>query len=90
MSPPTVSSLTAMVQQVIYRFSSASQYVEAIRAVWPADRPLFARLSCVDGEGGHWDLSDTIAFASGFRPTSHPGSLYRATNRGLLSAAPNP
>ncbi|MCZ6875068.1 MAG: NADH:flavin oxidoreductase/NADH oxidase [bacterium] len=43
------------------------ELVEAIRAVWPADRPLFARLSCVDGEGGHWDLSDTIAFASGLK-----------------------
>ncbi len=43
------------------------ELVEALRAVWPYDRPLFARLSCVDGEGGHWDLSDTIAFAKGLK-----------------------
>ena len=43
------------------------ELVEAVRAVWPEDRPLFARVSCVDGEGGHWDLSDTIVFAKGLK-----------------------
>lgn len=43
------------------------ELVEAVRAVWPTDRPLFARLSCVDGEGGHWDLADSIAFAKGLK-----------------------
>lgn len=43
------------------------ELIEAVRDVWPQDRPLFARVSCVDGEGGHWDLADTIAFAAGLK-----------------------
>ncbi len=43
------------------------ELVEAIRAVWPEDRPLFARLSCQDGKGGHWDLDDTLQFAQGLK-----------------------
>ncbi len=37
------------------------ELTEAVRAVWPADRPLFARLSCVDGLG--WTLEDSIALS---------------------------
>lgn len=36
--------------------------VEAVRAIWPADRPLFFRVSAVEGKGGSWGMSDTIAF----------------------------
>ncbi len=43
------------------------ELVEALRAVWPRDRPLLARLSCLDGEGGKWDLPDTLAFAQGLK-----------------------
>ncbi len=43
------------------------ELIEAVRAIWPSDRPLFARLSCLDGAGGHWDLDDTIAFATGLK-----------------------
>jgi 2,4-dienoyl-CoA reductase-like NADH-dependent reductase (Old Yellow Enzyme family) len=35
----------------------------AVRAAWPADRPLFFRASCVDGKGGAWELDDTITLA---------------------------
>lgn len=34
---------------------------EAVRAVWPADRPLFARLSAVDELG--WTIEDSIALS---------------------------
>lgn len=37
------------------------ELIEACRAAWPEDRPLFFRASCVDGKGGAWDLDDTIA-----------------------------
>ena len=39
------------------------ELIEAVRAAWPADRPLFFRASCVDGKGGAWELEDTIVLA---------------------------
>jgi 2,4-dienoyl-CoA reductase-like NADH-dependent reductase (Old Yellow Enzyme family) len=39
------------------------ELVEAVRAAWPADRPLFFRASCVDGALGGWSLEDTIVLA---------------------------
>lgn len=41
--------------------------LEGVRAAWPPDKPLFARLSCVDGDGGGWSLEDSIAFAKELR-----------------------
>jgi 2,4-dienoyl-CoA reductase-like NADH-dependent reductase (Old Yellow Enzyme family) len=35
------------------------QLVEAVRSVWPADKPLFVRLSCTDDAG--WEIDDTLA-----------------------------
>lgn len=45
------------------RMRLALEIVEAVRDAWPKDRPLFFRVSAVDGEGGHWDLDDTVALA---------------------------
>jgi 2,4-dienoyl-CoA reductase-like NADH-dependent reductase (Old Yellow Enzyme family) len=39
------------------------EIVEAVRAVWPADRPLFLRVSTVDGSSGGWSVADTVALA---------------------------
>jgi 2,4-dienoyl-CoA reductase-like NADH-dependent reductase (Old Yellow Enzyme family) len=39
------------------------EVVEAVRRVWPSDRPLFFRLSVIDGRGGVWTLEDSEAFA---------------------------
>ncbi|MPS29959.1 MAG: NADH:flavin oxidoreductase/NADH oxidase [Alcaligenaceae bacterium] len=39
------------------------ELIEAVRAAWPADRPLFFRGSCVDGRGGIWSLDDTVVLA---------------------------
>lgn len=39
------------------------EIVEAVRAAWPQDRPVFFRTSCLDGKGGAWDLEDTLALA---------------------------
>ena len=36
------------------------EVTESVRAAWPADKPLFVRLSCIDGEEGGWSLEDTI------------------------------
>ncbi len=34
----------------------------SVREAWPAHKPLFVRVSAVDGAGG-WDVPDTVAFA---------------------------
>jgi 2,4-dienoyl-CoA reductase-like NADH-dependent reductase (Old Yellow Enzyme family) len=39
------------------------ELIEAVRAAWPKDRPLFFRASCVDGKGGAWDIGDTVVLA---------------------------
>jgi 2,4-dienoyl-CoA reductase-like NADH-dependent reductase (Old Yellow Enzyme family) len=39
------------------------EIVEAARAAWPKELPLFFRTSCIDGKGGAWDLDDTVRLA---------------------------
>src|SRR5262245_1964476 len=45
------------------RMRFALELVEAVRSAWPGDKPLFFRVSSVDGKGGHWDMDDTVALA---------------------------
>jgi 2,4-dienoyl-CoA reductase-like NADH-dependent reductase (Old Yellow Enzyme family) len=45
------------------RMRFAIEVSEAVRAAWPADRPVFFRCSAADGKGGIWDLEDTIELA---------------------------
>ena len=39
------------------------ELAEVLRAVWPKDKPLFVRVSSVDGVEGGWTLDDTVALA---------------------------
>ena len=39
------------------------ELAEALRAVWPKDKPVFLRVSAVDGVDGGWTLDDTVAYA---------------------------
>jgi 2,4-dienoyl-CoA reductase-like NADH-dependent reductase (Old Yellow Enzyme family) len=39
------------------------ELVEAVRAAWPKELPLFFRASCIDGRGGAWDIDDTVQLA---------------------------
>jgi 2,4-dienoyl-CoA reductase-like NADH-dependent reductase (Old Yellow Enzyme family) len=39
----------------------------AVRDVWPADRPLFVRISATDWVDGGWDLPQSVRFAAGLR-----------------------
>jgi diguanylate cyclase (GGDEF)-like protein len=39
------------------------EVVAAMRAVWPAHRPLGVRLSCTDWIEGGWNIEQTVAFA---------------------------
>lgn len=45
------------------RMRFAIETVEAVRAVWPDDLPLFVRLSTVDGEADGWTIEDTLTLA---------------------------
>ncbi len=45
------------------RMRFALEVTEAVRAAWPADKPLFFRVSAIDGPPGGWDLADTVALA---------------------------
>lgn len=50
------------------RMRFALELTEAVRAVWPQDKPLFYRASCVDGRGGIWNLDDTVELARALKP----------------------
>lgn len=45
------------------RMRFALEVAERVRAVWPQDRPLFFRLSSVDGMGGDWTIDDSVRLA---------------------------
>jgi 2,4-dienoyl-CoA reductase-like NADH-dependent reductase (Old Yellow Enzyme family) len=45
------------------RMRFALEVTEAIREVWPKDKPLFFRPSAVDSIGGYWDIDDTVALS---------------------------
>jgi len=43
------------------RMRFALEVVDAVRDVWPKDRPLFFRTSAVEGPGGVWGIDETLA-----------------------------
>ena len=45
------------------RMRFALEVAEVVRDAWPRNKPLFFRVSSVDGEGGIWDLDDTVALS---------------------------
>ena len=45
------------------RMRLALEVTEAVRAVWPDDKPLFFRISALDGIDGGWELEDSVALA---------------------------
>ncbi|MHB0968462.1 MAG: NADH:flavin oxidoreductase/NADH oxidase [Thermoanaerobaculia bacterium] len=45
------------------RMRAPLQVIEAVRAVWPDELPLFVRISSTDWAEGGWDLEQSIAFA---------------------------
>lgn len=45
------------------RMRFALEISEVVREVWPADKPVFFRVSAVDGKGGAWELSDSVALS---------------------------
>lgn len=49
------------------RMRLALEISEAVRRVWPADKPVFFRVSAVDGDGGAWDMDDTVALSQALK-----------------------
>ncbi|MGE0096477.1 MAG: NADH:flavin oxidoreductase/NADH oxidase [Alphaproteobacteria bacterium] len=49
------------------RMRLALEVTEAVRAVWPKDRPLFYRTSSVDGVEGGVTIEDTVALAKALK-----------------------
>lgn len=45
------------------RMRFAVETAAAVRAIWPEHKPLFARLSCLDGAAESWSMEDTVALA---------------------------
>ena len=45
------------------RMRFALEVAEVVRDAWPNDKPVFYRVSSVDGKGGIWNLDDTVALA---------------------------
>ncbi|MBI4920543.1 MAG: NADH:flavin oxidoreductase/NADH oxidase [Devosia nanyangense] len=45
------------------RMRFALEVVDAVRAVWPAGKPLFVRISATDGSEGGWGIEDSIVLA---------------------------
>lgn len=46
------------------RMRFALEVTDAVRRSWPDDKPLFFRLSAVDGRGGIWSLEDSVRLAA--------------------------
>jgi 2,4-dienoyl-CoA reductase-like NADH-dependent reductase (Old Yellow Enzyme family) len=44
------------------------EVIRAVREAWPEDRPVFVRISAVDGVDGGWTMQDSLAFAQAMRP----------------------
>lgn len=49
------------------RMRFALEVAEVTRDAWPSDKPVFFRVSCVDGKGGIWGLEDTVALAKALK-----------------------
>jgi 2,4-dienoyl-CoA reductase-like NADH-dependent reductase (Old Yellow Enzyme family) len=46
------------------RMRLALEIAERVRAAWPSHKPLFCRISAVDGTEGGWDLDDSVVLAA--------------------------
>jgi 2,4-dienoyl-CoA reductase-like NADH-dependent reductase (Old Yellow Enzyme family) len=44
------------------------EVVEAVRPVWPEEKPLFVRISATDGSPGGWGIEDSVALARELAP----------------------
>jgi 2,4-dienoyl-CoA reductase-like NADH-dependent reductase (Old Yellow Enzyme family) len=59
------------------------EVVDAVRAAWPADKPLFVRFSATDWADGGWDVEQTARLAE--RLTAHGVDLVDVSSGGLVA-----
>lgn len=64
------------------------QVVEAMRAAWPKEKPLFMRVSITDWIDGGWDVEDSIAYAQAAKERGV--DLIHCTTGGFDGAAVKP
>jgi 2,4-dienoyl-CoA reductase-like NADH-dependent reductase (Old Yellow Enzyme family) len=67
------------------RIRLALEIVADVRSVWPADKPLFFRVSSVDGVDGGWTVEDSIALARQLGPLGV--DVMDCSSGGLLGSA---
>jgi len=63
LSPVTNQRNDAYGGDLVGRMRLCLEIVETVREAWPADRPVFMRVSAVDGANSQWSIDDTIALA---------------------------
>lgn len=61
------------------------ELAEIVRAAWPADKPLFVRVSSVDGVDGGWTLEDTVTLAKELK--ARGVDVMDCSSGGLLGSA---
>ena len=60
LSPVTNQRTDAYGGDLAGRMRLCLEIVDAVRAAWPADRPVFMRVSAVDGANSLWSVDDTV------------------------------
>jgi 2,4-dienoyl-CoA reductase-like NADH-dependent reductase (Old Yellow Enzyme family) len=61
------------------------EVVDAVRAVWPEDRPLFVRFSATDWAEGGWSVDETVELSR--RLVAHGVDLIDVSSGGLMADA---
>ncbi len=67
LSPITNTRTDAWGGDLAGRMRFPLRVAAAVRRAWPADKPLFVRVSAVDGVDVGWGMDDTVAFAKELR-----------------------
>jgi 2,4-dienoyl-CoA reductase-like NADH-dependent reductase (Old Yellow Enzyme family) len=64
------------------------EVVEAIRAAWPAGKPLFVRISATDWIEGGWDVADSVRLSRQLKP--HGVDVIDCSSGGVAAGASIP
>lgn len=67
------------------RVRLAIEIIDDVRTVWPESKPLFLRLSSVDGIDGGWTIQDSVALAK--LAKSHGIDVIDCSSGGLMGSA---
>jgi len=76
------------------RMRFALEVATAVRGVWPREKPVFFRLSAVDGDSGMWTMDDTVSLAKALKAigidviTCSSGGIAGAPNMAIIPRTP--